>query len=114
MTIIRSSYEPTSATAGHGGHSRANQAVTEAVGDVGCERRRDAQAEQPPRKRGNRRLAARRVKHHHRTRVDQAIQRERNHVGCPARLTVRPHEIVGMLVGRHRSNRRDAEHGKRG
>jgi hypothetical protein len=32
----------------------------------------------------------------------------------PARLTVRPHKIVGVLVGHNRSNRRDAEHGNRG
>ena len=88
--------------------------MAQAVRDVGRERRRDTQAEQPPRQRRNRRLAARRVKHHHRTRVDQAVYRERDHAGRPAGLTVRPHKIVSMFVGRHRSDRRDAEHGKRG
>jgi hypothetical protein len=27
-------------------------------------------------------------------------------------MTLRPYEIVGMLIGRNHSNRRDAEHGK--
>ena len=111
---MRSSYEPTSATAGHAATAAPRQAMAQAVGDVGRKRRRDAQAKEPPRQRGNRRLAARRVKHHHRTRVDQPVYRKRDHAGRPARLTVRPHEIVGMFVGRHRGYRRNAEHGKRG
>jgi len=38
----------------------------------------------------------------------------RHHVSRPARLTMRPHEIVGVSIGRNRSNRRDADHGKCG
>jgi DNA-binding SARP family transcriptional activator len=77
-------------------------------------RRRDTQAEQPPRKQGNPRLAARGVKHHHRTRVDEAVHRERDQASSPACFTVRPHQVVGMLVGRHRRDADNAEHGQRG
>ena len=36
---------------------------------------------------------------HHRTRVDQPVHRERrNHVGYPACLTTRSHEIVGVFI----------------
>ena len=43
--------------------------------------------------RGNRRLAARGVKHHHRTRADQAVHRQRDQASSPASLTVRPHQM---------------------
>jgi hypothetical protein len=39
---------------------------------------------------------------------------ERDHVSRPARLAVRPHEIVGMFIGRNGGYRRNAEHGKSG
>lgn len=32
----------------------------------------------------------------------------------PSRLTVYPHQNVGVFIGRHRAHRRDAEHGNRG
>jgi hypothetical protein len=63
---------------------------------------------------GSRRLATRRVQHDHRTRVNQPVPRERDQTPRPTRLAVHPHESVSMLVRRHRSHRRDAEHGKRG
>jgi hypothetical protein len=46
--------------------------MAQAVCDVGSERRRNTQAEEPACQRWNQRLAARRIEHHHRTRVDQA------------------------------------------
>jgi hypothetical protein len=62
---------------------------------------------------GNRRLTARGIKHHDRTCVDQAVYRQRDQASSPARLTMRSHEVIGMLIGRDRGHRRDAEHGKR-
>ena len=96
------------------GHRRADQAMTQAVRDVGRQGRRDTEAEEPTRQRRNRRLAARRIEHHHRTRVDQTVHRERDHACRPTRLAVRPHEIVSVLVGRDCSHRCDAQHGQRG
>jgi hypothetical protein len=52
-------------------HRRSYRPAPEAMGHVGRERRRDAQAEQPARQHGNRRPTARRVQRHHRARVDQ-------------------------------------------
>jgi hypothetical protein len=46
--------------------------------------------------------------------VDQPVHREQDQAGSPTRLTVRPHEIVGVFAGSHRSHRRDAEDGNRG
>jgi hypothetical protein len=43
------------------GHNRAGKTMTQAVGDVRRQGRRDADAEQPPRQRRNRHLATRRV-----------------------------------------------------
>jgi hypothetical protein len=71
------------------------------------------QAKQPARQRGNRRLTARGVVHHHRTRVDQAVYRERDQASSPTCPTVRPHQLVGVLIGRLRGHRRDAEHSNR-
>jgi len=51
------------------------------VDDVGSQRRRDIQPEQPPRMRGNRRPAPCRIEHHYRARVDQAINGQRDHRG---------------------------------
>jgi hypothetical protein len=59
MTIMSSSYAPTSATAGHAATAAPNQAVPETMGHVGRQRRRDTQAEQAPGQHGNRRLGAR-------------------------------------------------------
>ena len=42
--------------------------------------------------------------------VDQPVHRERDRVSRPARLTVRPYEIVGVFVGHNRSHHCDAEH----
>ena len=103
---MSSSYEPTSATAG--------QAMARAVRDVGRECRGDAQAGQPARQCGNRRLAARGVKHHHRARVGKTVHRQRDQASSPACLTVRPHQIVGMLIGRHRRDHGNADNGQRG
>jgi hypothetical protein len=74
--------------------------MTQAVGDVGCEGRHDTHA-------------ARRIEHHHRARVNQAIYSERDQASCPASLTMRPHEVVGMLVRRNRGHGCDAEDRKR-
>jgi hypothetical protein len=71
------------------------------------------QAKQPARQRGNRRLTARGVVHHHRTRVDQAVYRERDQASSPTCPNVRPHQLVGVLIGRLRGHRRDAEHSNR-
>jgi hypothetical protein len=49
-------------------------------------------------KAGNARLAPRAVEHHHRARIDQAVDGERNQPRHPARLTVRPHELVRVLI----------------
>jgi len=84
--------------------------MAQTVRDVGRQGRRETQAGEPPRERGNRRLAARGVQHHHRTGVDQAVYRQRDQPSSPACLTVRPNQIVCMLVGRHRSH---TEYGKR-
>ena len=32
----------------------------------------------------------------------------------PAHLAMRPHESIGVFAGRHRSDRRDADHGTGG
>jgi hypothetical protein len=84
--------------------------MAQAVREVGRKGRRDPQAEEPTRQRGNRRLTARGVKHHHRTRVDEAVYRERDQASNPAGLTVHPHEIVGMFVGRDRGDRRHTDY----
>jgi hypothetical protein len=58
----------------------------------------------------NRSYAARRVDHHRRTCVHQPVHCEHDKARSPARLTVCPNEIVGVLVGRDRGGRREAEH----
>jgi hypothetical protein len=92
------------------GHSRADRPMTQAVGDVSRERRRYPQAEQPTCQRGNRCLPTGRVKHHHRTRVNQPVHRERHQSAGPADLTMRPHERVSVFIRRDRGHRRNAEH----
>jgi len=74
---------------------------------------RDAQAGQPPRQRRNAHLAARRAEQHHRAGVDQPVHRQRHQPAYPARLAVRPHQGIGVFVGRDRGHRRDADHGAR-
>jgi hypothetical protein len=86
------------------GYRRADRPVSQPVSNVGRQRCRDAQAEEPPRQRGNRCLPARRTKHHHRTRVNQPVHRQRDQAARPAHFTMRPHESVSMLIRRHRSN----------
>ena len=83
------------------------------MGNVRREGRRDAKTEQRAGQNRDLHPAARGVKHHHRTRVDQAVYRERDQASSPACLTVRPHEIIGMCVRRRRRYRRHAEHGNR-
>ena len=107
MTIMSSSYEPTSATAGQATTAGTDETVPQTVDDAGRERRRDAQAEQPPRQRRD----LRRAEHHHRTRVDQPVHRERNQPGRLPRFSMRPHPSVGMLIRRHRRDRSDNDHG---
>jgi hypothetical protein len=85
--------------------------MPQAVRHVSRESRGDPQPQQPPGQRGHRHLPARAVQHHHRTRIDQPVHRQRNQPTCPARLAIRPHQSVGMLVGRDCS---DTDHGPRG
>jgi WD40 repeat protein len=96
------------------GHRSTHQTMAQAVRHAGRQRRCDTQAEQPPRQPRNRRLPARRVQHHHRTGIDQPVHCERHQAGCPAHLTVRPHQVIGMLIRRHRGHRGDAHHGPGG
>jgi hypothetical protein len=56
--------------------------------NVRRQRRRYAQAEQPPRQRRNRHRPPSRVQHHHRARVHQPVHRQRHQPGRPPRLTM--------------------------
>jgi Phage integrase family len=58
--------------------SRLADSEGQAVGNVCRESRRDPNAEKPPRQGRNRHLTARRVKHHHRTGIDQPVHRQRD------------------------------------
>ena len=62
------------------------------------------------RQRRNRHLPSRAVQHHHRTRVDQPVHRQRHQPPRPPGLTVRPHQGVSVLIRRHRSDRRNPDH----
>ena len=57
--------------------NRTRRPMAKAVRNVGRERRRDAQAQEPPCQRWNRHLPPRRVEHHHRAGVDQPVHRHR-------------------------------------
>ena len=69
--------------------------MAQAVRDVRGQRRHDAQAKQPP----HPRASSRRIQHHHRTGIDQAVHGERNQTRRPACLTVRPNKVACVLVG---------------
>lgn len=84
--------------------------MAQAVGNVRREGRRDANAEQPLRQSRDRHLAARRVKQHHRTGIDQPVHRERDQASRPASLAIRPHQRVSVPIGRDRSDRHHADH----
>jgi hypothetical protein len=113
MTIMSSSQEPTSDRR-PSGHRRTDRPVPQPMGHVRRERRRDAQAQEPPRQRRNRRLASRGVQHHHRTRIDQPVQRQRHQAPCPPSLAVRPYQGVGVFVRRDCGDRRDPDQRTRG
>jgi hypothetical protein len=45
------------------------------------------------------------------TTFHQAVHRQRDHASSPACITVRPHQIIGMLVRRHCRDHGNAEDG---
>jgi hypothetical protein len=49
----------------------------------------------------------------HRTGAVQPVHRQRDQSRRPARFPVRPDQSVGVLIGRHRRDRSDTEHGRR-
>jgi hypothetical protein len=89
MIIIRSSYDPTSATAGHAA-TAAPTAPARALGRVTAP-----------------------SQHHHRTRTDQPVHRQGDQAPGPAGLAVRPYQRIRVLVRHHRRDSSDAEHSQR-
>jgi len=82
------------------------------MGDVRGECRDNTQAEEPPRQRGHPHTPPRRVQHHHRARVDETVDRQRNQTPGPASLTVHPHQSRSVLVGHNSSDSSDADYSR--
>lgn len=57
-----------------------------------------AETEEPPRQCGHTDTSPRRVQHHHRTRVDKTIHRQRDEAPGPAPLTMRPRRSPSVLI----------------
>jgi hypothetical protein len=96
-TIIRSSYDPTSATAGHAATTPpmmpwpkpwATFAASVATMPSPSSHRASPGTRTP-----------RRVQHHHRTRIDEPVHRHENEVPGPAGLAVRPYQDSQSRVG---------------
>jgi hypothetical protein len=107
MTIMSNSYEPTSATAGHAATAAPTGPWPKPWVTLAA---RVAETPNPSSLRasaGTGREGARDIEHHHRARVDEAVHRERDQTGSPACLSVRPDQIAGMLVARHRRDSAD-------
>ena len=114
MIIIKSSYDPTSANAGHAATAAPMMPWPRPWATFAARVRNNAQPEEPARQRGHPNTPPRRVQHDHRTRIDEPVHRERHQPPRPSCLTVRPYQRVRVLIRRHRSDGRDPDHRTRG
>ena len=96
------------------GRPRSDECADEPVGEtmrrVRSNGRGDTEAQQPAGKGGNGSPTPRRVQHHHRAGVDQAIDGQRHEAGCQAVLAIAADDVEGVAVGDNRCNGGDADH----
>jgi len=109
MITMSSSYEPTSATAGHTATTAPDGLLPRPRATLA------ASVAAIPRPSGHRASGGtgafrRRVEHHHGAGVDQPVHRQWRQPTRPLRLAVRPDQGIGRLVGHNRSDSRDTDY----
>jgi hypothetical protein len=112
MIIIRSSYDPTSATAGHAATAARTMPWPKPWATFAAS---VATIPKPRSQRASVGTCAprRRIQNHHRTRVDQPVHRQGYEAPGPAGLAVRPPQRTRVLVRHNSRDRSDAEHRQR-